>query len=64
MTSLSLDLVFDLVILCDTSMPRFHTYPKLQISFQMVGWKRKATSKAFGEDHAQNCVIECIIWGT
>ena len=51
MTCITLGPVFDLAKLCDASMPRFHTYPKLHISLLDGRMKRKAISKAFGEDH-------------
>ena len=39
MTCISLDPVFDLAILCDTSMPLFFAYPKLHKKPLEVGWK-------------------------
>jgi hypothetical protein len=45
MTCISLDLVFDLAILCDTSMPLFHTYLKLHIKPLEVGWKEGKRQK-------------------
>jgi hypothetical protein len=47
MTCISLDLVFDLAILCDASMLLFHTYAKA-LRGRM---KRRQISKAFGEDY-------------
>jgi hypothetical protein len=60
MTCISLDPDFDLAILCDASMPLFHTYPKTpQKSFRNM-IKRRQISEAFGKDYT-HWVIEWII---
>ena len=45
MTCISLDPVFDLAILCDASMPFFHTYLKLHKKPLEVGWKEGKCQK-------------------
>jgi hypothetical protein len=54
MACISSDLVFDLAILCDASMPLFHPYLKLhKKTFRGRMKKERQISKAFGEDHTQ-----------